>query len=259
LLECHDHPTASHFGIFKTLSRVRENYYWPKMIKEVTKYIKSCRICGEQKPSFTGKLGLMGREKNVRFPWQVIATDFMGPFPKSRLGNKYLVAISDWFTKYVVLLPLKKASTSQMVRFLENQVLLVFVSQFILCDNGTQFAGRALRDLAAKYRVQSIWFNARYHPQVNFVERTHRSVGTAIKSYVQSHDTWDGEIQKIQQAINTARHEITGYTPAFLNFGRHVPLSGNYYGTVDPIVEDVEISPGEKLLRGGTHKPPSHI
>jgi hypothetical protein len=23
--------------------------------------------------------------------------------------------------------------------------------------------------------------------------------------------TWDGEIQKIQQAINTARHEITGH------------------------------------------------
>ncbi|CAH1383016.1 unnamed protein product, partial [Tenebrio molitor] len=112
------------------------------------------------------------------------------------------------------------------------KTLIFGVPQFILCDNGTQFAGRALRDLAAKYRVQSIWFNARYHPQVNFVERTHRSVGTAIKSYVQSHDTWDGEIQKIQQAINTARHEITGYTPAFLNFGRHVPLSGNYYGTV---------------------------
>jgi hypothetical protein len=167
------------------------------MIKKVTKYVKSCRTCGEQKPSFTGKLGLMGREKNVRFPWQVITIDLLGPFPQSRLGNKYLVAISDWFTKYVVLLPLKKASASQMVRFLENQVLLVFgVPQFILCDNDTQFAGRALRDLAAKYRVQSIWFNARYHPQVNFVERTHRSVGTAIRSYVQSHDTWDGEIQK---------------------------------------------------------------
>ncbi|KAH0816086.1 hypothetical protein GEV33_006706 [Tenebrio molitor] len=85
LLECHDHPTASHFGIFKTLSRVRDNYYWPKMIKQVTKYVKSWQTYGEQKPSFTGKLGLMGREKNVRFPWQVIAIDFMGPFPKSRL------------------------------------------------------------------------------------------------------------------------------------------------------------------------------
>ncbi|CAH1383017.1 unnamed protein product, partial [Tenebrio molitor] len=62
---------------------------------------------------------------------------------------------------------------------------------------------------------QQVLLECHDHPTAShfgIFKTTHRSVGTAIRSYVQSHDTWDGEIQKIQQAINTARHEITGYT-----------------------------------------------
>ncbi|CAH1381955.1 unnamed protein product, partial [Tenebrio molitor] len=88
------------------------------------------------------------------------------------------------------------------------------------------------KDVAKYVKAQAIWFTARYHPQVNFVERSNRTVGTAIRSYVDTHDNWDAEIPKIQHAINTARHEITGFSPTFLNFARHVPLSGNYYGNV---------------------------
>ena len=34
-------------------------------------------------------------------------------------------------------------------------------------------------------------------------------------------------------------HEVTRFTPAFLNFGRHVPVSGNFYRTVpDNICSD---------------------
>jgi multidrug efflux pump subunit AcrB len=81
---------------------------------------------------------------------------------------------------------------------------------------------------------------------VNFVERSNRTVGTAIRSYVDTHDNWDAEIPKIQHAINTARHEITGVSPTFLNFARHVPLSGNYYGNVEPNGENIEIMPGDR-------------
>lgn len=40
---------------------------------------------------------------------------------------------------------------------------------------------------------------------------------------------------------------MTGFTPSFLVFGRHIPLSGNYYKSVDLDVSvDAEIIPGDR-------------
>lgn len=47
-------------------------------------------------------------------------------------------------------------------------------------------------------------------------------------------------IAKISQAFNTAYHEVTYYTPAFLNFRRHVPFSGYFYGDLAS-TKDLEI------------------
>ncbi|RZC32268.1 rve domain containing protein [Asbolus verrucosus] len=106
------------------------------------------------------------------------------------------------------------------------------VPQFIIYDNGTHFAGKVFQSLAREHQVQKIWFNARYHPQCNSTERTNLTVGTVIRCYIKSHREWDRELAKIQQAINTARHEVTGFSPAFLNFARHVPVSDKYYGEI---------------------------
>ncbi|XP_067211701.1 uncharacterized protein [Linepithema humile] len=44
-----------------------------------------------------------------------------------------------------------------------------------------------------------------------------------IAQYVgRDHRDWDKRIHALQFAYNTARHEVTGYTPAFLNHGREL-------------------------------------
>jgi hypothetical protein len=61
------------------------------------------------------------------------------------------------------------------------------------------------------------------------VERYNRTVGTAIRSYVKgAHKKWDAEVAKIGYAIRTAVNEVTGFSPAFLNFGRVVPVPVNF-------------------------------
>ncbi|EEZ97618.1 Retrovirus-related Pol polyprotein from transposon gypsy-like Protein [Tribolium castaneum] len=232
--EYHDEPTASHFGFFKTFRRVSEEFYWPKMRPDILKYVRACKVCGSQKSPNQGPYGLMGQEKKVVFPWQMISVDLMGPFPRSKKGNSYLLAITDWLTKYVVLHPLRQATAAPIVRFIEDEIFLVYgVPQIIICDNGTQFAGKTMKALAKNYQVQKLWFTARYHPQANPVERTNRTIGKAIRSYIkENHRDWDINIAKIGYAIRTAVHEVTGHSPVFLNFGRKVPISGQFYGKV---------------------------
>lgn len=242
---CHDPPLAAHFGFYKTLNRVKELYYWPKMSSDIQRYIRGCKVCQSQKMPNTARMGLMGKEKIVKWPFHIVALDLIGPLPPSRNGNKWILVVSDWFSKFSLLFPLRSSKAHFIEKHLENDVFLMFgTPQYLICDNGVQFSGRTFKELCKKYDVK-IWYNAVYSPHVNFVERNNRTIETAVRSYIDEHQDWDREIFKIRQAINTAVHEITGFTPSFLVFGRHVPVSGNFYSS-DLGQGDLEICPGDR-------------
>ena len=43
----------------------------------------------------------------VKSPWYHVAIDFIGPItPTSQKGNRYILTISDYFTKYAEAIPL---------------------------------------------------------------------------------------------------------------------------------------------------------
>ncbi|KAJ8977147.1 hypothetical protein NQ317_016814 [Molorchus minor] len=50
---------------------------------------------------------------------------------------------------------------------------------------------------------------------------------------------------QIQQAINTAKHQVTGFSPSFLNFACYAPLSGKYYGEIQS-TKDLSLLPGDR-------------
>ena len=43
--EKHSAGLVGHFGIDKTLSLLKDKYYWPQIYKDVQKVVKSCRVC----------------------------------------------------------------------------------------------------------------------------------------------------------------------------------------------------------------------
>lgn len=234
LKECHDDPLSSHFGCNKTYSRVCSKFYWPSMRADIKKYVYKCEICNQQKVSQLGRIGLMGSPKNVNQPFQLLSVDIAGPYPKSKLNNSYLLVVVDWFTKFTFIHRMKRATAKEICNFIENNVFLTFgVPQFLVMDNGSQFTSKEMNKLITKYSINHTWYNAKYHPQVNNVERANRVIGTAIRSYLkENHRDWDQLVPQIANAINTSVHEVTGYTPAMLTFGREIPISGDYYGII---------------------------
>ena len=252
IAECHDFPTAGHMGMFKTLSRISELYYWPKMRQDVFRYVRSCKACLASKSPNVAPSGLMGKEKEVRYPFQCISLDLLGPFPRSRKGYTSLLVVCDWFTKFVLVHPLRKATAAEIGAFLENHVFLTYgVPQICMMDNGPQFVSSQFRDLLAKYDIPCVWYNARYHPQVNPTERVNRVVVTAIRALLKSdHREWDQHVHEIAHSIRTSVHEVTGYTPSFLVFGRTVPSSGSFYGRLaDSEDAELTIASRERLIQ----------
>lgn len=241
----HDDPTAGHLGVLKTFSRVSKLYYWPRMKQSIQLYVRSCRVCAQCKPDNLPQAGLMGKYRDIKYPFQMISADLLGPYPRSKNGNRFVLVVCDWFTKFVLVHPMSKATTSSIIKFLENQVFLIFgVPQIVVVDNGPQFISKDFKQLMQSYNVQKIWYNARYHPQVNPCERVNRTLTTAIRSYIKENQkTWDTVIFKVAQAIRLAKHEVTGYSPSFLNFYRNVPVDGSFYGNIiENAKNDVNLS-----------------
>lgn len=240
----HDEPTAAHLGVFKTLARISELYYWPNMRISVAKYISKCKICAACKANNLPQAGKMGQYRNINFPFQLISLDLLGPYPRSKKGNRYLLVVVDWFTKFVLVHPMANATARNITNFLENQVFLIFgVPQIVVADNGQQFVSNEFKNLIKEYNVQKIWYNAKYFPQVNPTERVNRSITTAIRSFIHDdHKEWDLNIHKIAQGIRLARHDVTKFSPSYLTFNRTVPVDGAFYGRIsDNATNKIEI------------------
>lgn len=246
---CHDVPTAGHLGIYKTFNRVARLYYWPQMKYDISRYVRSCEICQKSKPEQKPPAGLMGDRVVADRCWQVISMDLFGPLPKSKQGNMHIFVVTDNFSKFNLFFPIRRAIAQTITKLLEEQVFLTYgVPQLIRCDNGVQFKGKIFSDLTQKYGVR-ILFNPNYHAAPNATERYNRVLKTMISSYIKENQRdWDINLSALGCALRTARHEVTGQTPYFINFGKEMCLHGSEYQHNNIASNDVHPTSEQRLV-----------
>ncbi|OBZ68584.1 hypothetical protein A0H81_11670 [Grifola frondosa] len=77
------HMTIGHFGPQKTSEYIRRWFWWPKIGRDVERFCATCGTCQTAKPRNHPMSGLLHTLPIPRFPWNSVAMDFVGPFPKS--------------------------------------------------------------------------------------------------------------------------------------------------------------------------------
>lgn len=123
LHETHDSLTAGHFGFKKTASRVAENYFWPGWRKEVRQYVKTCSSCQRFKVEQVKPAGQM-HYRPPGGPWHTVSADLLGPLPRSRKGNTFIIAFQDQYSKWVEMAPLRCATAKNVTDKFKELVLL---------------------------------------------------------------------------------------------------------------------------------------
>jgi len=102
----HESKIAGHFGTYKTIGRVRANFYWPKMDENITEYVHSCDVCQRNKVIQHKKYGRLEPLEVCMRPWTAISMDFIVGLPKSDRYTKIWVIV-DRFSKMAHFIPLQ--------------------------------------------------------------------------------------------------------------------------------------------------------
>ena len=228
--KAHTSDDCNHFGIGKTIQKLRQYYFWPKLNKQVARFVENCDRCKERKASNQTLRTPMGKSFNVQRPFQHIYMDFIGPYPRTRLGYVYVIVVLDQLTKYPVFLPLRQATSALTCDFLERYVFATFnVPETIYTDNASQFKSKMFAEFLTQYGVRHLTPPS-YSPQSNASERLNKDIVHGIKMLVENDQTrWEESLNKLAFSLRSSVHQTIGYSPHYALFGQEMICHGSAY------------------------------
>jgi hypothetical protein len=109
------HDDVGHGGFDRCVKAIKEQYRFAKMTRFISKYCSSCLQCAYGKGNYGKREGQLHPIHKPDKPMDTVHIDHVGPFPKSRAGNSYVLTIIDSFTKYLVVKPRKTLRSAECI------------------------------------------------------------------------------------------------------------------------------------------------
>ena len=220
LLESHD---AGHPGYIRTLAKIREAFYWPSMVKDVSRHLKNCTICKAVKSAKGRKAPL--KPLVVSKPLETISMDVVGPLPVSNQGNKYIITMMDLFSRWPAAYPVADMTAETVVRCIKTWGGDFGYPESVLTDRGTNFASEVFAKACKALHLNHVMTTA-YRPQTNgMLERLHYTLKSGLATYPV--DDWDNWVGDIVAAYRATPHTETRETPGYIFLGREMNVNPN--------------------------------
>lgn len=242
------HDSSCHGGYFKTLSRIRQKYYWPSMARDIKAYVNKCDDCKIIKAPNQILRPPMGDAFITVRPMQRIYCDFLGPYPCSKAKNSHLFIAIDHLTKFLFLKPLRSATSINVIDFFQNQIFNTFgVPQYVHSDNAKQFVSKEMQDFFNLYGIKHIRTGL-YSPQANASERANREIISKIRFYLKGeshHLNWDACIPRILEVLRSDFHSSIQCSPYYAMFGQNMCGHGSTY----PLLERLNMLNDDTVVK----------
>ena len=224
LVLAHDTPLAGHLGVEKTYRKVLSHFYWPGLHGDVKRFCKTCHVCRlagkpNQHPPVSPLVPIPAMEE----PFSRIIVDCVGPLPKTRVGNQYLLTIMCASTRFPEAIPLRNIKADKIVKALIKFFTFVGLPKVVQSDQGSNFMSGLFQSVMVQLGIHQVKSTA-YHPQSQgALERFHQTLKSMMRTYcmTQKHD-WDEGTPLLLFAAREATQESLGFSPFELVFC-HLP------------------------------------
>lgn len=128
----HAGPLAAHLGAARTLELLQRAYYWPAMRRDVTQWCKECVNCARAKGPPSRPHGFLQKIYTGE-PMDLVAIDILSGLPATADGYKYILALTEYFTKWCEAYPLKDSEAATCATVLYNEFFHVLVFHGAYC------------------------------------------------------------------------------------------------------------------------------
>lgn len=222
--------------------QLKRRFYWPAMSQDVKHWCQTCSVCATRKSSGRNNQGPMQGIK-VGYPMQVIAVDITGPFPESDAGNRYILVIGDYFSKWMEAYAISNQEAGTVATKLVDEYFCRYSPPEQLHSyQGKQFESQLVKRICATLQIAKTRTTA-YNPQCDgLVERFNRTLEHMLATTLKdSPFDWEERLKKMCMAYNSSVNASTGYTPFYLLFGWEARLPIDLmYSTSRPKPQSVQ-------------------
>jgi hypothetical protein len=125
--EIHEGVCGSHQSAYKMKWVIRRNkYFWPTMLEDCFTYYRDCQKC--QKFGSVQRVPASAMNPIINpWPFRGWGIDLIGQiYPPSSKNHKFILVATDYFTKWVEVIPLKNVTSKEMVEFVKEYIIYRF-------------------------------------------------------------------------------------------------------------------------------------
>ena len=250
LKEAHNSALSGHQGIFKTLERIKESFWWPGMDSDVQQHTKTCKTCQATSNKDAPKPLPHQEFPQTRAPNERIHADLFGPITNQHKEQSYILGVTDSFTKVVRLavIPNKEAKTVAWALW-QHWFTIYGIAKLIVTDQGNEFCSALER---AIFDILKIKHNTTtpYWPKANMAqERQNKELAHYIRTVLfeanKSTIDWELYLPALQLSLNTAVNKAIKMAPfrAMFGYDPRLPLNAD----LDILQEDqYQLPPRDK-------------
>ena len=212
----HESIIGGHLGKKKTVDRITSNFHWPGVVADVARFCRSCDICQKTVP--LGEMPLMEEL------FKRVAMVLVGPIsPVSKKGDRYILTVVDFATRYSGAVALPKIETNRVAEALLEVFSRVGFPKELLSDRETQFTSDMMKEVSRLISTKQL-FTTPYNPHCNgLFERMNGVLKSMLKEMCQERlKDWDRYLPAILFAYREVPQSSTGFSPFELLYGRTV-------------------------------------
>ncbi len=225
--EAHNSLFAGHAGIFKTMERIRHDFYWAGMNDDITQHLAACRICRESSDKGTTGSPPVTPLPEPHGPNESLHSDIVGPLrtraADGSISKHYLLVCADAFSKFASVYVLPSKAATAVADALFKHCMAYGIPQSILTDQGREYCNslqEALWDLLGIEHKLTSPHSPRADGQAESLNKV--LIGYLAKAVAEA-EVETGHfadfIPAVVFAYNTSVHTKTKTTPFLATFG----------------------------------------
>lgn len=147
--------------------------------------------------------------------------------PKVQARHKYLLVMTDYFTRWVEAIPLPNKEAITVAGVIHREIFCRYgAPESILTHQGTEFNNELLRTLCLAYGVKKVLTTVKKSSTNGLAERFNRTLWDMLaKKGAKGQENWDQEINACLYAYLSSVQASTGKSPYEVMFGLPMKLS----------------------------------